>query len=68
MQYRAFMFRIGIGTIIKETVMILVSNDKTGSLQTIGAPLLGEASLIGRLMYWLIKFLPDKMSNKMHVY
>ena len=35
--------------IIKEIVLILINYDKTGPLQTIGVPLLGEAPLIGRL-------------------
>ncbi len=40
-------------TIIKEIVVILVGYDKTGFLQTIVGPLLGEAPLIGRLWYFV---------------
>ena len=38
-------------TIVKETMSILAIYDNIGFLQTKGAPLLGEAPLIGRLWY-----------------
>ncbi len=38
-------------TIIKETVCILDIYDKIGFIQTMGAPLLGWAPLIGRIQY-----------------
>ena len=44
-------FRIENWTIIKETMSILAICYSTGFLQTMGAPLLGEAPLIGRLRY-----------------
>ena len=42
-------FRIENRTIIKGTMSILAIYDSIGLLQTKGAPLLGEAPLIGRL-------------------
>ncbi len=42
-------FRIENRTIIKETMSILAIYDSIGFLQTKGAPLLGEALLIGRI-------------------
>ncbi len=52
---RAFQrwFQIESGSIIKETVLILVSYDKTGSLQTVGGALIRGGALknLGRL--WL---------------
>ncbi len=42
-------FRIENRTIIKETMPILAIYDSIGFLQTRGAPLLGEAPLIGRI-------------------
>ncbi len=42
-------FRIQNRTIIKETMSILAIYNSIGFLQTRGAPLLGEAPLIGRL-------------------
>ena len=44
-------FRIENRTIIKETVYIFETSDRFGFPQTMGAPLLGEASLIGRIRY-----------------
>ncbi len=44
-------FGIENRTIIKETTSILAIYDGFGFLQTMGAPLLGEAPLIGRLRY-----------------
>ncbi len=44
-------FRIENRTIIRETIPVLVIYDSNGFLQTKGAPLLGEAPLIGRLRY-----------------
>ena len=44
-------FQIENRTIIKETMPILAIYDSIGFLKTKGAPLLGEAPLIGRLRY-----------------
>ena len=47
-------FQIENLTIINETMSILTICDSIGFLQTRGAPLLGEAPLIGRIWYSIL--------------
>ncbi len=59
-------FRIENRTIIKETMPILAIFDSIGFLQTRGAPLLGEAPLIGRIRYikgWKRKCLKNRIRS-----
>ncbi len=53
LRFQAFQwwFRIENRTIIKETMCILDIYGRIGLLQTMGAPLLGRAPLIGRIRY-----------------